>query len=127
MVGQVRRRGMIILISDLFGEVGHLISGLKHVRHRRHEAIVFHVLDEQELSFPFQEADPLQGHGRLPALFDRAEALRDQYLHELNTFLERVRSECMEHQIDYQRLSTADPLDVALSSYLATRMATSRR
>ena len=127
MVGQVRRRGMIILISDLFSDVARLMSGLKHIRHRRHEAIVFHVLDEQELTFPFQELTLFKGMEGYPHLFTEPRALRDQYLHELNAFLERIRSECLEHQIDYQRLSTADPLDVALSSYLATRMATSRR
>jgi uncharacterized protein (DUF58 family) len=127
MVGQVRRRGMIILISDLLGDVGRLMSGLKHVRHRRHEAIVFHVLDEQELTFPFQELTLFKGMEGYPQLFTEPRALRDQYLRELNAFLDRVRSECLEHRIDYQRLSTADMLDVALSSYLATRMATSRR
>jgi uncharacterized protein (DUF58 family) len=127
MVGQVRRRGMIIVISDLLTDPDRLLNGLKHLRHRRHEVIVFHVLDEHELTFPFRELTLFKGMEGYPHLFTEPRALRDQYLRELNAFLDRIRRECLETQIDYQRLSTADPLDVALSSYLATRMATARR
>ena len=127
MVGQVRRRGMIIVISDLFTNPERLLTGLKHLRHRRHEVIVFHVLDEHELTFPFQQLTLFKGMEGYPQLFAEPRALREQYLRELNAFMGRVRDECVNNQIDYQRLSTSDPLDVALSSYLATRMATSRR
>jgi len=127
MVGQVRRRGMIILISDLFSDPGRLLAGLKHLRHRRHEVIVFHVLDEHELTFPFRELTLFKGMEDYPQLFAEPRALREQYLAELNQFTDRIRRECLENRIDYQRLSTADPLDVALSTYLATRMATTRR
>jgi len=127
MVGKVRRRGMIILISDLFGDVDRLLAGLKHLRHRGHEAIVFHVLDDHELTFPFQELTLFKGMEGYPQLFAEPRGLRDQYLAELNAFIDRVRDQCVANRIDYQQLSTSAPLDVALSSYLATRMATSRR
>ena len=61
-----------------------------------------------------------------PQLFTEPRSLREQYLAELNGFIDRVRSECLDQRIDYQQLNTAQPLDVALSSYLATRMAMSR-
>ena len=127
MVSQVRRRGMIIVISDLFTNPERLLAGLKHLRHRRHEVIVFHVLDEHELTFPFQQLTLFKGMEGYPQLFAEPRSLRDQYLKELHGFIDRVRDECIGNQIDYKQLSTADPLDVALSSYLATRMAMSRR
>ena len=127
MMGQMRRRGMVIVISDLFGDPDRLLAGLKHLRHRRHEVIVFHVLDEHELTFPFQQLTLFKGMEGYPQLFTEPRALRDAYLAELNAFTDRIRTECLDNRIDYQRLSTAEPLDVALSSYLATRMATSRR
>ena len=126
MVGQVRRRGMIIVISDLFCDVDRLLTGLKHLRHRRHEVIVFHVLDEHELTFPFRQLTLFKGMEGYPQLFTEPRSLREQYLAELNGFIDRVRSECLDQRIDYQQLNTAQPLDVALSSYLATRMAMSR-
>ena len=126
MVGQVRRRGMIVVISDLFCDVDRLLTGLKHLRHRRHEVIVFHVLDEHELTFPFRQLTLFKGMEGYPQLFTEPRSLREQYLAELNGFIDRVRSECLDQRIDYQQLNTAQPLDVALSSYLATRMAMSR-
>ncbi len=127
MVGQVRRRGMLIVISDLLTDPDRLLTGLKHIRHRRHEVIVFHVLDQDELTFPFQQLTLFKGMEGYPQLFAEPRSLRDQYLHELEAFCTRVRDECIANRIDYTRLSTADTLDVALSSYLATRMATTRK
>ena len=127
MMGKMRRRGMVILISDLFGDPDRLLAGLKHLRHRRHEVIVLHVLDDDEVSFPFQQLTLFKGMEGYPQLFTEPRALRDAYLEELNAFTDRIRSECQDHRIDYQRLNTSDPLDVALSSYLATRMATTTR
>jgi uncharacterized protein (DUF58 family) len=127
LAGRLRRRGMIILVSDLFADPDRLLTGLKHLRHRRHEVILFHVLDEYELTFPFRQLTLFKGMEGYPQLFAEPRALREQYLVELNRFIDRIRSECLGSRIDYQRLSTADPLDVALSSYLATRMATTRR
>ncbi|NQT86805.1 VWA domain-containing protein, partial [bacterium] len=126
IAGQLRRRGMIIVISDLFGDRERLLAGLRHLRHRRHEVIVFNILDEQELTFPFTDLTLFKGMEGLPQLFAQPQALRDQYLEELNRHLDGIRTECLNSRIDYQRLSTSQPLDVALSSYLATRMALSR-
>ena len=85
------------------------------------------LLDEHELSFPFQELTLFKGMEGYPELFAEPRALRENYLAELQSFLGRVRHECLDNRIDYQRLSTSQPLDVALSSYLATRMALVRR
>ncbi len=127
MAGRVRRRGMIILISDLFGDADRLLAGLQHLRHQRHEAIVFHVLDEHELTFPFDQLTLFKGMEGTPQLFTEPRALRQAYLTELDAFCDRIRAECTDSHIDYQRLSTAEPLDVALSTYLARRMLTARR
>ena len=127
MMGQMRRRGMVVLISDLLGDPDRLLAGLKHLRHRRHEVIVLHVLDAAELTFPFRELTLFKGMEGYPQLFTEPRALRDAYLDELGRFSQRIRHECLDHRIDYQLLNTSDPLDVALSSYLATRMATSLR
>jgi uncharacterized protein (DUF58 family) len=126
MAGRVRRRGLILLLSDLFGDRDRILTGLQHLRHQRHEAIVFHVLDEHELTFPFAQLTLFKGMEGTPQLFAEPRSLRDAYLAELTAFCDRIRSECIESRIDYQRLSTADPLDVALSTYLATRMLTAR-
>jgi len=124
---QLKRRGMVIVISDLFGDIARLLAGLKLLRYRGHDVIVFHILDKDELEFPFQELTLFKGMEGYPDLFAEPRALRQQYLQELDAFVRRVREECVGNRIDYQQLSTAEPLDVALSSYLATRMASSVR
>ena len=61
VAGRVRRRGMIILISDLLADADRLLAGLKHIRYRRHEIVVFHVLDQHELTFPFDRLTLFKG------------------------------------------------------------------
>ena len=124
---QLKRRGMVIVISDLFGDMARLLAGLKLLRYRGHDVIVFHILDKDELEFPFQELTLFKGMEGYGDLFAEPRALLQQYLQELDAFVRRVREECVGNRIDYQQLSTAEPLDVALSSYLATRMASSVR
>jgi len=124
---QLKRRGMVVVISDLFGDMARLLAGLKLLRYRGHDVIVFHILDKDELEFPFQELTLFKGMEGYGDLFAEPRALRQQYLQELDAFVRRVREECVGNRIDYQQLSTAEPLDVALSSYLATRMASSVR
>ena len=118
------RRGLVILISDFFGDLQDILLGLKHLRHKRHEVIVFQVLDEYEVTFPFKELTLFRGMELPQQLFAEPRSLREQYLAELGQFVSSLRSECLNNQSDFVTLKTTDPLDVALASFVATRMAT---
>ncbi len=115
------KRGIIVVLSDLFGEVDQVIDGLKQFRHRRHEVIVFHVLDPAELDFPFQQPTLFQGLEEMPELLTDPQSLRRAYQEEINAYLERVRRGCQMTDIDYVPLRTDQSLDTALSTYLAAR------
>jgi uncharacterized protein (DUF58 family) len=117
-----KKRGVIVILSDLFDSVPALLAGLKHFRHRRHEVVVFHVLDPAELDFPFQQTTLFKGLEALPAVLADPRTLRKAYLREFERFLHDVRLGCREQQIDYVELRTNQRLDVALSAYLASRM-----
>jgi uncharacterized protein (DUF58 family) len=119
---RLKKRGVAIVISDLFDDVQQIISGLKHFRHRRHEVIVFHLLDPAEIDFPFNETTLFTGLEQLPNVVTDPRTLRRAYLKEFNRFLREVQSGCRENQIDYVQLRTDQPLDVVLSAYLASRM-----
>jgi uncharacterized protein (DUF58 family) len=119
---RIKRKGLLILISDLFTEPEALLLGLQHARHKRHEVIVFHILDEAEKSFPFEEMTLFEGMEDDPNLFVEPQSLRAAYLDKLNHFIHRVQKGCRENRIDYVPLSSSDPLDIALSSYLARRL-----
>jgi uncharacterized protein (DUF58 family) len=119
---RLKKRGLVVVISDLFDNVPAMIAGLKHFRHRRHEVIAFHVLDVAELEFPFQQTMLFKGLESLPDLLTDPRTLRKAYLREFGRFLHDLQQGCREEQIDYVQLRTDQPLDVALSAYLASRM-----
>ena len=117
-----RRRGMVILISDLFVDASELLSGLRHFRHKRHEVIVFQILDRHELAFPFDDLTLFRGLENYPDLFAEPRSLKQQYLDEMTSHTEQVKRGCRQHKIDFMQLVTDESLAIALSTYLATRM-----
>jgi uncharacterized protein (DUF58 family) len=119
---RLKKRGVVIVLSDLFDDIPSLMAGLKHFRHRRHEVILFHVLDPAELDFPFRNITMFKGLEQLPDVLADPRALRKAYLEEFGKFLQAVRNGCRNQNIDYMQLRTDQSLEVALSSYLASRM-----
>jgi uncharacterized protein (DUF58 family) len=119
---RLKKRGIVVVLSDLFDNVAGMVAGLKHLRHRRHEVIVLHVLDPAELDFPFERTTLFKGLEDLPEVLTDPRGLRKAYLAEFERFLTAVRAGCRSNRIDYVQVRTDQPLDLALSSYLASRM-----
>lgn len=123
LAGSIPRRGMVVIISDLLMNVDDLIQGLQRFRYARHDVVVLHVLDRDEIEFPFVDRTLFEGMELAgQELMTDPQTLRGAYLDALNGFLRRVRGACLNLRVDYTLLSTADGLDVALSAFLATRM-----
>ena len=123
---QISKRGMIMLISDLFVELPTLEKSLQSFRHARHEVVVFHVMHDDELTFPFQDNTRFRGLEMDLELFAEPRALRKSYLETVDRFRQAVRKVCSVNGIDYVLLNTKEPLDAALSGYLAFRQRTAR-
>jgi uncharacterized protein (DUF58 family) len=119
----ISSRGMIVLISDLLIDREPLFRGLQMLAHRRHDLLVFHVLDDDELTFPFAGATRFEGMEAQPQLLCDPRALRDGYLAALGEYLTEVRRGCASRGIDYQLYRTSDPLSVVLSTFLHRRTA----
>ena len=119
---RIQRRGLIILISDLFDKPDVILKSLQHFSHKRHDVIVFHVLDEYELTFPFERMTLFEGLEEYPKLLIDPRSLRKAYLEEVNKFCEEMRRGCVKQTIDYVRISTDQDLDVELTKYLAGRL-----
>jgi uncharacterized protein (DUF58 family) len=119
---RIQRRGLIILISDLFDKPEAILKSLQHFTHKRHDVIVFHVLDEYELTFPFERMTLFEGLEEYPKLLVDPRSLRKAYLEEVNRFCEEMRKGCVKQMIDYVRVSTDQDLDVELTKYLAGRL-----
>jgi uncharacterized protein (DUF58 family) len=118
-----KKRGVVAVFSDFFDDPARIVSGLKHFRHRRHEVIVFHILDPAEVEFPFRDPTLFKGMEGMPEILTDPHALRASYQAELKAFLDELRTQCRSSNIDYVALRTDQSLDVPLSSYLASRAA----
>jgi uncharacterized protein (DUF58 family) len=118
---RIKRRGLILLFSDLMDEPASVMRALKHFRHRQHEVVVFHVLDPYEIDFPFRHesgfVDMETGQELLTQPWEIAGQYRERF-REWGQAYERV---CLENRIEYVRLSTETPFDVALLRYLEKR------
>jgi uncharacterized protein (DUF58 family) len=118
---RLTRRGIVVVISDLFDEVESMLAGLKHFRHRRHDVIVLHLLDAAEVDFPFQHVTMFKGLEALGDVVTEPRSLRAAYQSEVQSFVRRVRTGCRAQQIDYLMVRTDQPLDIVLSAFLSSR------
>jgi len=118
---RIKRRSIIVVISDLLDDPEQMLAGLRHFQHRRHETIVMQVLDPAELDFPFQQMTLFEGLEQLPDVLTEPKALRDAYLNEMGQFLKQIREGCRQKHSDYLLVRTDQPLDLTLSSYLSAR------
>ncbi|MGL6075761.1 MAG: DUF58 domain-containing protein [Fimbriiglobus sp.] len=114
-------RGMVIVFSDLLTDRESLFKGLEMLRHRRHDVMVFHILDDDEMDFNFSGMTRFEGLEEMPQLMCDPRALRDGYLEALDEYLVEVRRGCTRMGIDYNLIRTSDYLDAVLSRFLFRR------
>ena len=114
-------RSLVVLISDLFADPGRILSGIRTLKSRRQDVIVFNVLDRDEVEFPFERMLKFEGLEGLDDLVADPKALREAYLEVFAEHQTKLRKGCLGNGVDFQVLQTDTPLDVALTSYLALR------
>lgn len=124
---RLKRRALIVVISDLFDDADKLVAALKHFRHRKHEVLVFQTLDQAELTFPFGDVTRIEDLENHREVTSDPRAFRKAYLEELGAFLAAVRQGCLDARIDYAIAATSDPFDGFLGRFLAKRQALSTR
>ena len=116
------QRGMVILISDLFVPRGGLFKGLRLLRHRGHDVLIFNILDDEELDFNYSGTTRFEGLEAAGELVCDPRALREGYLEAVGQFLDELRRHCSRNTIDFQTIRTSDHLDAALAHYLNHRI-----
>ncbi len=119
---RIPRRGLVIILSDLFDDPRHLTEALYHFRHRRHDVVLMHIMADEELTFPFSsfsEFRDLERPGQRVNLDPRS--IRANYLERVRAFLREITAECDRLKIDYVPLNTRRPYDLALAEYLRAR------
>lgn len=121
MAERFSKRGLIVLISDLFDEPESILTGLKHFRHNHQEVIVFHILDRQEEEFQFKSRSRFTDLETRESLTAEPWQIRSAYKNLMSALQNRYRQECRQRQIDYVPLFTDQSLDLALNGYLRKR------
>jgi len=123
----LRRKGITILISDLFDDEDKILDGIQHLRFGGNEVIVFHTLDPFEITFPFTGMTEFQGLENIPKLMTRPKEIRKSYLREFEAFRKRIKDGCDRNNTHYVLVNTSHPLHEVLSGYLALRLKTTTR
>jgi len=117
----IKRRGLIIVISDLYDDENEVIRALRHFRHKKHGLILFHIFDAAELEFPFTKLTQfldLETHEKYQV---DPKAIREAYLAELRAFIDRHKKACSDSDTEYVLTDTSVPYGFLLRSYLARR------
>ncbi len=119
---QLRRRGLVVILSDCFDDVDHLLKALQHFRHKRHEVLIFHILAPEEVDFPFHRLTQFRNLEVTDhKLLVDPHRLRSEYLKNFQAFCAKLKEKAGGMRIDYHLLRTDEPVDRALGAYLTTR------
>ena len=119
----LKRRALIVILSDLFDDPAELVGALKHFRHKKHEVVVFQILDPAETTFPFDDVTRIEDMETHREITSDPRAFRKAYLDSLGQFLDAVRGGCRTANIDYTLAQTDQRFDQFLGAYLARRQA----
>jgi len=119
---RIPRRGIVILLSDLLTDTRKLMQALHHLRYRKHEVIVFQILSEEELTFPYKDSVQFRDlEGAVDDIDLDPASIRAEYLHQFTSFLNELEQSCRCIPVDYIRLNTKDCYVNSLSNYLGHR------
>jgi uncharacterized protein (DUF58 family) len=119
----IRHRSLMMLMSDLLSDPDEIIDAIRMLRFRGHDVIIFHILDEAEVTFPFTgSVDLLEPESNDHEIVDAA-GIRAEYLQALHDLREKYRTTCQSVGADYVALDTSVPFDKALVEYLSQRQA----
>jgi uncharacterized protein (DUF58 family) len=118
---RIKRRGLVLLFSDLLDTPADVLSGLQHFRHRNHEVIVFHILDPDEIDFPYHDASTFVDMESGAQLTTEPWEIAPRYRERLEAWRAKYSRACREQLVDYVPLDTRTPFDRALLAYLEKR------
>src|SRR5690606_5359045 len=120
---RLNRRGLVIVLSDFFDDVDSIMAGLKHLKYRRHDILLFQILDPAELDFPFDRPTMFRGLEAFPELLADPHSVRKAYQQEIQACVQSLRAQALANQLDYTLVRTDQPFDAVLRNFLNQRNA----
>ena len=121
VASKIKKRGLVIVISDFFDEIDSIVTALKNFRYKKNEVIVFHVLDPSEVNFSFERDSVFVDLETKEEIQTSPSQIQKAYQEAMHEFITRLRSECVEHGIDYNLVTTDEAFDKALFSFFRKR------
>ena len=118
---KIRPRGLVILLSDLFCDTEELLKALQHLRFKKHDVAVFHLLDKAETDFEFDRPIRFVDLESSHSIVTEPGLIREEYLGQFNRFLERVKTGCHEFKAEYRMVRTDQGYDKVLADFLVER------
>jgi uncharacterized protein (DUF58 family) len=121
LLAMLRHRSLIMLMSDLLSDVDATLDSIRMLKHAGHDVIVFHVLDEAEVTFPFSGLVQLNDPESRQSVNVNADDIGHEYRENIRNYRESLKRGCSQARIDYVALDTSMPYDKALTEYLLSR------
>ena len=118
---KIHRRAMIIVFSDCFTDVEKLLDCFQHMKFRKHDLAVFHIMDPDELDFEFDRSIRFMDMESNFSIVSEPSMIRREYLNEIKKYRERMKRGCREFHVDYRFVKTSDPYDQVLTEFLLER------
>ena len=118
---KIKRRGLVIIVSDFFDDVNSILSSLKHFRYKKNEVIVFQILDPMEISFAFGKDAIFKDMELGDELTTQPYQIQKAYKESMQEFVSKIKNDCLSSGIEYNLIETSNPLDKALLSYMRKR------
>jgi uncharacterized protein (DUF58 family) len=118
---RIPQRGLVLIFSDFFTQVDPLLGCFQHLRFRKHDLAVFHLLDRAELKFDFTHPTRFVDMETESALLAEPEIMRERYFEELNRYLDELKTGCREFKTEYRRVVTDEDYEQVVSRFLVER------
>lgn len=117
----IKKRGLVIIISDFLDDLESIMSGIRHYRYKGHEVIIFHILDNQELQLDFNERTQFIDLETNESITTDPWHIRDSYKEGMQKFCNDLKINCRKNKVDYTLINTTQPIEAALFDYLIKR------
>ena len=121
LASSIKKKGLIILISDLLDTQSDIMQGLRHFRYKGHEIIVFHIMDQREIDLDFNQSINFIDSESKESIISDPRQIKHDYKKEIKKFIKIYKIQCRKNKIDYIHLNTSDPLEKSLMSYMVKR------
>jgi uncharacterized protein (DUF58 family) len=118
---RIKRRGLVVIISDFFDDFKSVTNALKHFRHQKHEVLAFQILDPRERDFKFGKNAVFKDLENGDELITQPYQIQKAYAESMENFVHDIKKECRNHNIDYYLIDTSEPFDKAMREFITKR------